>query len=270
MDATDATFAGSVPVIYDQYLVPLLFEPYAQDLAARLGDLKQGKLIEIAAGTGVVTRALTKALPSAVQIVATDLNEGMLRVGASRASGPSVTWRQADAQNLPFEDASADALVCQFGVMFLPDKQAGYREARRVLGPAGRYIFNVWDRLDQNEVSQIVTRAVAALFPDNPPLFFERTPFGYFDTAAIRAALESAGFGRIAIETVEKVSRARSAESAAMGLCQGTPLRGEIEARDPARLNEATVAATEALVARFGHASFDNRMCAHVVTATVH
>jgi SAM-dependent methyltransferase len=151
--------------------------------------------------------------------------------------------------------------------MFLPDKVAGYREVRRVLKPAGRYLFNVWDRLEHNEASQIVSRSVGALFPDDPPRFFERTPFGYYDVATIRAELESAGFQRIAIETVEKVSRATSAESVAVGMCQGTPLRSEIEARDAQRLNEATAVATEALVVRFGRAAFDNRMYAHVVTA---
>ena len=267
MVATDSSFAGAIPGIYEQHLVPLLFEPYAQDLAQRVSDLRRGRLIELAAGTGAVTRVLIGALPPEVHIVATDLNEGMLRVGASRTSGPSVTWRQADAQRLPFEDASADVIVCQFGVMLLPDKQAGYREARRVLVPAGRYLFNVWDSLAQNEVSEIVSRSVGALFPDDPPRFFERVPFGYHDVATIRAELESAGFQRIAIETVEKLSRAVSAESVAVGMCQGTPLRGEIEARDPRRLKEATAVATEALVTRFGRASFDNRMHAHVVTA---
>jgi len=152
--------------------------------------------------------------------------------------------------------------------MFFPDKQAGYREARRVLAPGGRYVFSVWDRLEQNEVSRVVHDAVAALFPDDPPRFFERTPFGYFDVDAIRGALDSAGFGRITIETVEQVTRARSAEHVAIGLCQGTPLRAEIETRAPARLEEATRAAADALSARFGKADFDNRMSAHVVTAS--
>jgi len=267
MATKDTGFVGSIPTIYEQYMVPLFFEPYAQDLAARVGDLQQGLLIELAAGTGVVMRELLKALPSAVRLVATDLNEDMLRVGASRASGPSLTWQQADMQQLPFADASADVVVCQFGVMFLPDKQAGYREVRRVLAPTGRYLFNVWDRLDLNEVTEIVSGAVGTLFPDDPPRFFERAPFGYFDVAAIRADLEGAGFQRVAIETVEKVSRAASAESVAVGLCQGTPLRSEIEARAPQRLEEATAAASEALVARFGRGPFDNRMSVHVVTA---
>ena len=267
MKPSDAHFAGSIPALYDQYLVPLLFEPYAQDLATRLADLEQGVLIEVAAGTGVVTRALSQSLPPAVQIVATDLNQGMLELGRRQASSPRLTWQQADAQQLPFRDASAMAVVCQFGVMFMPDKHAAYCEALRVLDPGGRYIFNVWDRLDLNQVTAVVAQAVAGLFPGDPPRFVERTPFGYYDVAVIRADLERAGLGRIEIETVEKVSRAPSAQHAAFGLCKGTPLRGEIEARDPARLDEATIAATEAVMARFGRGAFDNRMSAHIVTA---
>jgi SAM-dependent methyltransferase len=202
-----------------------------------------------------------------VQIIATDLNEGMLRLGETRASSASVTWRQADAQQLPFEDAAVDAVVCQFGVMFLPDKLKAYREALRVLRPGGRYVFNVWGSLDHNEVSELVMRAVATLFPNDPPRFFERTPFGYHDVEAIRQDLSLAGFGSIEIETVDKVSRAPSAAHAAFGLCKGTPLRGEIEARAPNGLDEITGVATDALAACFGSADFDNRMRAHVVTA---
>lgn len=269
MTSTDARFAGSIPALYEQYLVPLLFEPYAEDLAMRLGDLREGVLVEIAAGTGAVTRALRKALPPAVRIVATDLNEGMLSVGARRVQEPSVTWQLANAEQLPFDDATADAIVCQFGVMFFPDRQAGYRQARRVLRAGGHFVFNVWDRLDRNEVSHIVHRAVGTVFPEDPPRFYERTPFGYHDVAAIRSELESAGFTRIDIETVEKVTSSTSAEDVAIGLCQGTPLRSEIEARDPARLEEATAAAANALAARFDRSSIENRMSAHVVTARV-
>jgi ubiquinone/menaquinone biosynthesis C-methylase UbiE len=267
MQATDARFTGSIPELYDRYLVPLLFEHYAEDLARRLSDLRRGTLVEVAAGTGVVTLALRKALPSEVRIVATDLNEGMLKLAAVRLSARAVSFQQADAQKLPFADASADAIVCQFGMMFVPDKIAAQREAARVLVSGGRFVFNVWDRLANNEVSEIVTRAVEGLFPQDPPRFFERTPFGYFDATAIRAELQGAGFQRIEIDTVEQVSQAASAEQVAIGLCQGTPLRGEIEARNPTGLSAATAAATSALVARFGPGPFANRMSALVVTA---
>ena len=267
MQATDAKFTGSIPELYERHLVPLLFEPYAEDLARRLSDLRRGVLVEVAAGTGVVTRALRKALPSDVRIVATDLNEAMLKVAASSMSASAVTFQQADAQQLPFADGSADAIVCQFGMMFVPDKSAAQREAARVLVSGGRFAFNVWDRLANNEVSLIVTRAVESLYPQDPPRFFERTPFGYFDAVTIRAELQAAGFQRVEIDMVAQVSQAPSAEYVAIGLCQGTPLRGEIETRNPQGLAEATAAATSALQARFGSGPFENRMSALVVTA---
>jgi ubiquinone/menaquinone biosynthesis C-methylase UbiE len=267
MSATDAAFAGSIPALYEQYLGSLLFQPYAEDLAARLKDVAQGRILETAAGTGIVTRALVNTLPPRVEIVATDLNQAMLDLAQTKLQAPNVTWRQADAQALPFEDTSFDAVVCQFGVMFFPDKQAGFREALRVLRPGGRFVFNVWGRLDANPVSKVISDQAIEMFPDNPPRFIERTPFGYNDEDHIRGELQRAGFETIAIEPVEKVSQAPSARYAAMGMTQGTPLRGEIEARAPERLNEVTEKVTQALARRFGEGSVENRMKALVVTA---
>jgi len=267
MGATDAAFAGSIPAVYEQYLGPLLFEPFAEDMAARLHDVARGRILETAAGTGIVTRAMVKALPPGVEIVATDLNQAMLDLAAKRLQAPNVKWRQADAQALPFEDASFAVIVCQFGVMFFPDKQAAYREALRVLKPGGRLMFNVWNTLDQNEVSRIVSETVAKIFRDDPPRFIERVPFGYFDPDRIRGEVQQAGFEDVEIEVVEKVSRAPSAREPATGLCQGTPLRMEIEARAPERLEDITAQATEALAAQFGASSIENRMSALVVSA---
>jgi SAM-dependent methyltransferase len=178
-----------------------------------------------------------------------------------------VQFQQADAQRLPFEDGSAQAIACQFGMMFVPNRPAAFREARRVLAPGGRYVFNLWDSLTHNEVSQIVMRAVAAQFPDNPPAFFERTPFGYFNAEVIRDDLRAGGFERIEIETVAKVTQAPSAEFVAIGMCQGTPLRGEIEERNPDGLAAVTSATTAALQSHFGAGPFENRMSALVVSA---
>jgi ubiquinone/menaquinone biosynthesis C-methylase UbiE len=266
MGATDATFAGSIPSLYEQYLGPLLFEPYAEETASRLRGLTQGRILETAAGTGIVTRAMVEALPPDVEIVATDLNQAMLDLAATRLQAPNVSWQQADAQALPFEDAAFDAVVCQFGVMFFPDKAAGYREALRVLKPGGRFLFVVWDRLDANPVSRIASDTVAQLFPDDPPRFIERVPFGYFDHDRIRGELQQAGFKDAAIETVEKVTRAPSPREPAMGLCQGTPLRGEIETRAPGRLDEITGKVADAVAAQFP-SSVENRMSALVVLA---
>src|SRR5437588_6828984 len=176
---TDRLFAGSIPALYERYLGPLIFEPYAADLAARLGDVRSGTVLETAAGTGIATRALVRSLPATVRIVATDLNQPMLDFAAARVDSPRVTWRQADALSLPFPSGTFDAVVSQFGVMFLPDKVAAYREAARVLKPGGALLFNVWGRIEDNDLAHVVTEAVAGLFPENPPQFLARTPHGY-------------------------------------------------------------------------------------------
>jgi len=260
MTTTDTLFAGSIPALYHRLLGPLLFEPYAWDLAERAGALQPARVLETAAGTGIVTGAMLKKAPRA-EIVATDLNQAMLDVAAARLVSWRVQFRQADAQSLPFEDASFDAIVCQFGVMFFPDRIAAYREARRVLKPDGRFLFNAWDRLENNPVTAAVGGAVAALYPDDPPGFFGRVPFGYHDIERIEADLRAAGFTDIAAETVAKTSRV-SARDAAAGLCQGTPLRSEIEERGG--LDRATEAAAAALAPLDGT---DAPMSAHVFSA---
>jgi SAM-dependent methyltransferase len=264
--ATDRVFAGSIPELYDTYFVPLIFEPYAADLATRLRARPITRLLEIAAGTGVVTRALAAALPASVPIVATDLNPAMLERAAAVGAARPVEWRQADAMQLPFPDGSFDAVVCQFGVMFFPDKPKAFAEARRVLRPGGVFVFNVWDRIADNEFTDVATTALEPLFPTDPPRFMARTPHGYHDTATIVRDLAAGGFtAPPAIETVTARSRAASARIAAMAICEGTPLRGEIEARDPAGLQAATDAAEQALIRRFGSGAIDGKIQAHVV-----
>lgn len=267
MSASDVAFAGSIPAIYERYLVPLLFQPYAEDMASRIRGIGHGHVLETAAGTGVVTRAMAKALPPGVGITATDLNQAMLDLAGTRLPDPNVTWRQVDAQSLPFENSSFEAVVCQFGAMFFPDKPAAYREALRVLKPGGCFIFSVWDRIEANPVSQAVAQAVAEQFPEDPPRFLERTPFGYHNTDRILGELEQAGFEQIDVDEVEKTTQAPSSREPAIGLCQGAPLRNEIEARAPGRLDEVTSRAAEALAARFGSSIIENRMKALVVTA---
>ena len=225
-------------------------------------------MLETAAGTGIATRALVRALPSGVRIVATDLNRPMLGFAASRTDAANVTWRQADALTLPVGEGTFDAVACQFGAMFFPDKVAAYREACRVLRPGGRFLLNVWDRIEHNELAYLVTEAVASLFPEDPPLFLARTPHGYHDADTILDELRAAGFVGVAIETVERHSRAASPRHPAVGFCQGTPLRIEIEARDPGRLGEATDAAARAVAARFGDGPLEARIQAHVIVAT--
>lgn len=264
----DRAFSGSIAQMYERYLVPLIFEPYAQDMARRVALLAPQAMLEIAAGTGVVTRHLAQQLPSSATIVATDLNQPMLDHAMGIGTVRPVTWRQADAMSLPFDDASFDVVACQFGAMFFPDKAVAFAEARRVLRPGGTFLFNVWDRIEDNEFAQCVTDALAERFPDDPPRFLARLPHGYHDERVIASALVQGGFtAGPRFETVTARSVSDSARTVAIAFCQGTPLRNEIETRDAGVLDGATHAAQAALARRFGTGAIDGKIQAIVVAA---
>ena len=268
MTTSDNLFAGSIPEVYDRFLVPLIFELPARDLVGRLMRIKPKHVLETAAGTGVLTRELAMKLSDSARIVATDLNQAMLDQAAARQNCDGrITWQKADALALPFLDDSFDAVACQFGAMFFPDKVQGYRDARRVLKPGGSFVFNVWDRITENEFADVVTQALATVFPADPPLFMTRTPHGYHDVAQIRQHLTVAGFASIEVDSLSATSRAPSARDVAIAYCQGTPLRNEIEVRDRSRLEEATQRSADALARKFGSGAVEGRIQAHVITA---
>lgn len=268
MVATDKLFVGSIPEIYERFLVPLIFQSYALDLAKRVAKTEPQDVLETAAGTGVVTRAMASRLPETVRIVATDLNQPMLDHAATRQPRHrQIAWKQADALALPFPAESFDVVACQFGVMFFPDKVQGYKDARRVLRSDGHFVFNVWDRISENEFADVVTEALAAIFPHDPPRFMARIPHGYHDVERIREELIAAGFSNISVDAVNDKSKALSPRDPAIAYCQGTPLRNEIEARDASRMEHATKHAAEALARRFGSGSIEGRIRAFVITA---
>ncbi len=269
MVATDRQFAGSIPEFYDRFMVPLIFEPFARDLAERVSKSAPAEVLETAAGTGVLTRALSSRLSAKAHMIVTDLNQPMLDFAKQRhGRNDRIEWKQADALALPFKDQSVDVVVCQFGAMFFPDKIAGFKEAHRVLKVGGHFIFNVWDRISENDFADVITQALATFFPNDPPRFLARTPHGYHDAETIREELQKAGFTKITVDAVDARSKAPSPLDPAVAYCQGTPLRGEIEARDASKLDEATKYAAEAVARRFGHGSVDGRIRALVITAT--
>ena len=265
---SDKVFAGSIPENYDRHMVPLIFEPYAADMAQRAASMSPSAVLETAAGSGVVTRALAPKLPPGARYTVTDLNQPMVDYAASRQPPDTrIEWRQADALALPFENAAFDLVCCQFGAMFFPDRTSGYREARRVLKPEGHFLFSVWDRIEENIFADDVTNALARMFPNDPPCFLARTPHGYHDAALIRRELEEAGFSHVAIETRAEQSRASSPRVPAVAYCQGTLLRNEIEARGPGKLDAATDYAEAAIADRHGRGAVAAKIQAHVIVA---
>ena len=263
-----ARFDGSIPEMYDRYLGALLFEPYAADIAERVAKLQPRKVLEIAAGTGIVSRQLLEALPKETSLTVTDLNAPMLEYARNKstARGRDVEWRQADAQQLPFPDESFDAVVCQFGVMFFPDKRRGLLEFNRVLEKGGALIFSVWDSFDSNPVQSIAHSTIGAFFEEDPPDFY-KVPCGMGNKAEAVRLTEDAGFKDIVIETVSLTGRSDSARSAAQGLVKGNPVINAIRERGTADVDEIVLALARALEARFGAGPLKVPLRAHVVTA---
>jgi SAM-dependent methyltransferase len=262
----DSVFAGPVPQLYDRYLGPILFQPFAEAIADRL-SVADRAILETASGTGIITKLVAAKLPQSI-ILATDLNPAMLEVGAEKVQAGNLTWQQADAQALPVAAGSFDVVLCGFGVMFMPDKAAAFRQARRALRPDGRFIFTVWDRIETNPLMQIAEDTTASLFPEDPPHFLGRTPCGYHDKGRIERELRAAGFNSVRIEELQREAAVSCPLEPAIGCCQGTPLRSEIEARDPAGLVRATNTVAAALAERFGNGSFRAPMQALLITAS--
>ncbi len=248
----DAAFVGSIPGNYDRHLGPLLFHEPADEMARRL-EVRPGlRVLETACGTGIVTERLLGRIAGQGTIVATDLNEPMLAHAAAKLPGrPGLEWRPADATRLPFDDGSFDALVCQFGLMFFPDKLAAIREALRVLKPGGQLLVSVWGRLEDNPVPRITHETVATFFPSEPPQFYT-IPFSLHDVAIVRGWLEAAGFADIRAERVETGGTSPSAAEAAIGLIEGNPIYLAIMERRASALAEIEAALAESLAAALG------------------
>lgn len=267
MSDQHAAFVGSIPENYDRYLGPSLFEPYALDIVQRVQVSEGARVLEIACGTGIVTRHLRDSLPKSATLVASDLNEAMLAYAAGKF-GPDdgIEWKQADATALPFADASFDAVVCQFALMFFPDKAAALREVHRVLVPGGLFVFNVWDAIEKNELAQIAHETVATFFEQDPPTFYQ-VPFGLYDQAVIGDLLESAGFKDSQISVLAKTGISRSAADAAKGLVEGNPVIVEINQRATSDVEAIEAAVAAAVASRCGDNPVRSKLQALVCTA---
>lgn len=267
MPANNAAFIGSVPEKYDRYMGPIFFKPYAEDIVRRLPLSEGMRVLEIACGTGIVTQQIHASLPKGANLIATDLNEAMIERARSKFNPEeNIQWKQADATTLPFPDACFNAVVCQFGLMFFPDKQAAVREVYRVLVPGGKFVFNVWDSLERNELSLITHQVITSFYKENPPNFYQ-VPFGFYDSDLIRTLLEKCDFSEVQSEVVTKISAVSSAKDAATALVEGTPMIGQIVERNPHDIPIILDAVTRAISSHFGDNEVVSRMQALVWAA---
>jgi SAM-dependent methyltransferase len=267
MADANVAFVGSIPENYDRYLGPVFFTPYAQDLVKRLEVPEGAAVLEIACGTGIVTQLLKDALPAGAQLTATDLNQAMIDYAKHKFTGhEKIHWQQADAANLPFVDASFDAVVCQFGLMFVPDKAAAVREARRVLKAGGTFLFSVWDAIEKNEMAHITHEVVSSFFETDPPMFYQ-IPFGLHNTDFVQTLLQEAGFNDVQMDAVALTGESPSAADAAQGAVEGNPVAVAIVERgkDKGKITEAVAAA---LAERLGDKPMKTKLRAFVFKAT--
>ncbi|MEZ2371720.1 class I SAM-dependent methyltransferase [Arthrobacter sp. RCC_34] len=267
MNAKDKEFVGSIPTVYDEVLVPLMFQDYARDLATAVVTAAPARVLETAAGTGVVTRELASALPQA-QLTATDLNPAMLaRAESVQPASATLEWRQADALNLPFEDGSFDALACAFGVMFFPDRHRAFREAVRVLKPSGLFAFTVWDSLEHNPVPRSIVESLHELGQDEAASFLERVPFSLADPPLLTGELETAGFSTVQVRAIEHLSGPTTAAGIARSHLFGTPTNNYLVLDEPDGAELLLASVTTLLTERFGDGEFRLPVSALLVTA---
>jgi len=267
MAESHSAFTGAIPQLYEKYLGPLIFNEYAADLASRITIPAGGLLLETAAGTGMATRKLRDSIPQDVRIVATDINEDMLSVAKEKFdSNEGIEFKVANALSLPFDDDTFGAVVCQFSVMFFPDKLLALQEAARVLKPGGKFYFNIWDSFEHNHLIQTVNQTIAEILPENTPDFFN-VPYGYYEIDVIKNLLFEAGFTGIEISVLPRMSAAEEARDVAMGYVMGTPVRLQIEKYSQNSLFKIVDEVEHAIGKKFGYKTIKAKMQALVFTA---
>lgn len=265
-DSSPFQFTGSIPQHYDDHLGPMFFEPYAQDVGKLIGTSTINDALEIACGTGRVTRHLRNALPSTSRLIASDMSEDMLTVAQNKLAGLNIEWKIVDAQNLPFHDNSFDLVVCYFGYMFAPDKDKAFAEAFRVLRKGGRLLMATWDKLESSGISNVFRTTLKHYLGDTLPETY-KAPYSMHDPELIISMLKNAGFSNVESQKVARNATAESASKAAYGVVNGGTLYNEISKREPRLIERISTDVEKGLAEKYGKAPMVAPMIAIITNA---
>jgi len=265
MEKQHAAFAGTIPAFYEKYLGPFLFEPYALDIVSRMENKKYSNILELACGTGRVTAHLSRSLAHD-QLIATDLNKDMIEVAKQNVTDKNIQWQVADALELPFKNNSFDAVVCQFGIMFFPDKLKGLQEAYRVLRPGGKLLFNTWDKVENVPAIHEGRKIVESFFENDPPGFY-KTPFSMFDKDELENLMKSAGFKNVSATLVKKEGVSSGAADLTKGIVEGNPIYLAIIEKDPSLIKPIEEKVEKVLAEKFGDKPLKSSLAAWVCEA---
>lgn len=245
----NSTFTKTIAENYEKYFSPMFFTAPAKDIAGRL-SIEQGRVLELACGTGQLTRIIREKYPDA-DIIATDLNPGMISVAKTISSTEKIQWQTMDAQEIQFDDNSFDVVICQFGFMFFPDKQKAAAEGYRVLKPGGKFIFSTWDKIETQHITVIANDIIKSFFPSDPPMFFN-VPFSMSDPSVIESLMKNTGFRDVSVDNPRLEGQSSSADDAAKGFTIGNPMYLAICERDESLLQEIQAAVKQAFIDEFG------------------
>jgi ubiquinone/menaquinone biosynthesis C-methylase UbiE len=227
---------GSAPEMYQRYLVPAMTALWAIDLVDQAAPRPGERVLDVACGTGVVARVAAERVGSTGRVAALDINPGMLAVARSLpvAPGAGIEWHEGSVLALPFPDAAFDAVLCQLGLQFFPDRTAALREMRRVLAPEGRLAVSVFGPIEHTPATHALSNALDRHVGPGASVA-KRTEHELADTEALRTLVTSAGFRGVAIHTASKLARFPSPTDYVRIQLAATPLASLVAQQDASR-----------------------------------
>lgn len=257
--------SGTPAEIYERHMVPAIFSRWAPDLLQAARVQTGERVLDVACGTGAVTRLLAERVGLTGNVVSLDINPGMLAVARRTVLGPNIEWLESSALDMPLPDATFDAVVCQQGLQFFPDRPAALSEMRRVLKPGGRLALACWRSIEHTPGYLALEQALARrIGPEKAAL----PPFSFGDAAALRGIVVGARFREVNLRAEAKMVRFLSAEHMVRAVVGGAPtMMGALTEQGEGVLDAIIAEVTEATRQYVDDEGWATPAVSHIVTA---